>query len=337
MRAGGDVRSDLEAGVAANLHVLLPRVVSGEARLAVAGVACGRGTALRFSADAEPLDEFPVEADVERLRPAHAFDVVLILPLQADLDEVFAGNGKVVMDRRAAARSERQILALPIVLHHEERDLESLEARTRGRESDSEARHLARDGEIAFEVRGGNRQRVGEVVEAAVGGFIAGQKRFGVEVDREQIADRVVVFGAIEPMHGGDPPGIRFRIPRAIHLLLQPARDRAICCFVRTRAAGRRHRTRPQLRDDFFPRLRVRARRVEIQAFQIEPAGLQPGAVAADAVLIEDGLGCLFLLKLGAYLPAGQDQADRDGDKSSPCRHSGHFALFSRQSPVPSL
>src|SRR5205085_10640544 len=96
---------------------------------------CG-GPALRLAADAEPLQQFSVETNVELLGPSHPLDVVLVLPLQADLDEVLAASWKVVRNCGAAARSERQVLALPIVLHDEERNLESLETRTHGRKTD---------------------------------------------------------------------------------------------------------------------------------------------------------------------------------------------------------
>ena len=48
----GDGHAKLQARVAADLHVLLPRIVSGEPGLAVAGVAGRRGPPGRAAADA---------------------------------------------------------------------------------------------------------------------------------------------------------------------------------------------------------------------------------------------------------------------------------------------
>jgi hypothetical protein len=65
------------------------------------------------------------------LRPAHAHDVVLILPSQANRDRVLAINRKVIANRHAAARSKRQVFALLIVLDDMQRNLESIDRRNR--------------------------------------------------------------------------------------------------------------------------------------------------------------------------------------------------------------
>ena len=75
-----------------------------------------RRLARRFPADFEALHQLAVHADVELLRPPHAHDVVLILPAQTNLYEIRAVGGKIIVNRDAAARAERQILALPVVL-----------------------------------------------------------------------------------------------------------------------------------------------------------------------------------------------------------------------------
>ena len=243
------------------LHVLFPLGIAGKARFAVAGVAGRGGPALGSAADREPLQQLAVEPDVELLRPAHAHDVVLILPAETDFDEVLAVDRKVVANGDAAARSERQIFALPIVLHDVQRNLEGLERRNRGRKTRREPRDLTRHRQVAFQMRRRNREHVGEVVEAAVRGFVARQERLHIEVEREQVADRVVVFGAIETMDRVDPAGIRTRRPRAIDFAFQPARHRAIRGGIGARPSGRRHRAGPKLRDHALPHLGIRCRR----------------------------------------------------------------------------
>src|SRR5919108_377655 len=90
--------------------------IGGKARLAVTGIARASRPAFRAAADDEPLQQPPIEADIELLRPAHAHDVVLVLAPQADFDRVLAVDRKVMADGEAAAGSERQIFTLPIVL-----------------------------------------------------------------------------------------------------------------------------------------------------------------------------------------------------------------------------
>src|SRR6185436_13112859 len=108
------------------LHVCFPFGIAGKVRLAVAGITRRGRSALRAASDREAFQQSGVEADVELLRPAHAFQVILVLPLETNLDEVLAVDRKVATNRDAAARSERQIFALPIVLDHVQRNLERL-------------------------------------------------------------------------------------------------------------------------------------------------------------------------------------------------------------------
>src|SRR3989442_25266 len=77
----------LEAGVAVGLHVFFPLGGAGKIRFPVARVTRGGRPALRGAANGEPFQQPRVEADVELLRPAHAFQVILILPLQTNFDE----------------------------------------------------------------------------------------------------------------------------------------------------------------------------------------------------------------------------------------------------------
>jgi hypothetical protein len=136
MRPGVHGNADLQLRVTAKLHVLLPRVVSREARLAVARITGGGGPAGGFPSNGETLQQPAVEAHVELLRPAHALEVILILPLETDFQEVLAVNREVVTDRDSAARPERKILALPIVLHHEQGNFEGLDPGAHRRQAD---------------------------------------------------------------------------------------------------------------------------------------------------------------------------------------------------------
>ena len=241
-RARRHRHAHLEARIAGQLHVGFPLGRAGEARLAVAGVARRRRRARRLAADGESLDELAVEPDVELLRPAHAHQVVLILAAQPDRDQILAIDRKLVANRDAAARTERQVFILPIVLHDVQRNLEGLERGARRWQAGRQPRHLSRRGEIALEMRRRNGEDVGEIVEAAVGGLITGQQRLHVErlrIEREQIADRVAVLRAIQAMDGADPPGFGFAVhARSMSASIQLAIDCAVASSGRGRPAG---------------------------------------------------------------------------------------------------
>ena len=54
----------------------------------------------------------------------------------------------------------------------------------------------------------GDGERIRDIVEAGVGGLIPRQQRLRIKVDSKQIADGVLVFGAIQPVD-------RIRAPRS--------------------------------------------------------------------------------------------------------------------------
>ena len=163
-----------------------------------------------------------------------------------------------------------------------------LVARARRRQAGRDARDLPGHRQVPFEMGGRDRQRIREVVEAAVGRLVAGQQRLHVEAERidpEQIADGVAVLGAVEPMDRADPAGIGVRRPRAVDFLLDVLNRGAIRAGIRARPPGRRHRTGAQPGDDLLPGVGALAGdRAGAQGFEVEAAGVQPLAVAAEAV-----------------------------------------------------
>src|SRR5687767_3164861 len=125
-------------------------------------------------------------------------------------------------------------------------------------------------------MRGRDREHVGKLVEAAVGGFIARQLRGHVEalrIEAEQITDRVAVLGAVQSMHGTDAPGIGTRGPRGIERALDLAGGGMIRRGVRARPSWRRHRSGAQFLDNRFPYLRMAARIHRVETIERETAG----------------------------------------------------------------
>src|SRR5258708_5923651 len=136
-----------------------------------------------------------------------------------------------------------------------------------------------------------NGERIGEIVEAAVRRLVAGQEWFDVEVEVEQVANRVVVLRAIETMHGGDAARIRIRFPCSIDFSLELARDSVIGRAVGTRSSLGRHRAGAKLRNHLFPDLHIRSGRSKVQTFEIEFSSPESLVMTGDAVPIDDGSG----------------------------------------------
>ena len=89
--------------VSGHLHVFFPRGRTSGTRLARAGVTGGCGPELGGSSShREPLQELSVESEVQLLRPSHTHQVVLVLPTELDLDQVFPINRKIVSNGDAA-------------------------------------------------------------------------------------------------------------------------------------------------------------------------------------------------------------------------------------------
>ena len=288
VRTRFDRDEHLQVRVARHLHELFPLDRAGEARLAVPRVARRGGPARGVAADGKALHQSAVEADVERLRPPHPHQVVLVLPPQPHPDQVVAVDGEGVGNRHATARAEREVLALPSILHDVDRHLERVHPRCRRRQAGREARDVTGHRQVALEVRPRDGQDVGEVVEAAVGRLVAGQERLDVDVQREEIADGVVVLGAVEPMHGVDAARIGIGQPRGVEPGLEQGGHGPVGRRVGPRAAGGRHRFRAQLLDDALPELRVVGRARGIRRVEGEARRAQPLVVAADAVAVED-------------------------------------------------
>ena len=136
-----------------------------------------------------------------------------------------------------AARSERQVLAGPVVLPHRVRDAVALRRRPDRGIADGETADRPGRDHVAFEQRRGQRQHVADVVES-VADRIRGQQRLAVDVERQQVADGVHVLGAVQAMHRG-VAGIGRRVRRAIEARFERRRQRGNRRLVGTRRLRR--------------------------------------------------------------------------------------------------
>ncbi len=137
-----------------------------------------------------------VQADLEivrRFRAAH--DVDGVAP-QTRLDDVLAVDGEVVAHEHAAARAERQpfdVIGLRAVGRH----AIGADGRRDVGVAHRGARDFPRGREVTIHQRRIGAEHVGDVVEA-VRLAVVRQQRVGVDLEREQIADRVAVLGAVQ-------------------------------------------------------------------------------------------------------------------------------------------
>src|SRR5262245_1257305 len=271
MRAGLDRRAELK-----RLENLLGALVA--ALLRHLRSAYGRGP-----------DAIAVDADVELLRlGSQTHDAAVGAALvQAQLELVVAVDRKVVLDRQPAARSPRQILAeaasLIAIGRHEER----LGRRRAAHVAERDLADLRRRTQVPLGENRRQRQRVGVVVEP-VSRVVGGQERRRVDLEPEQIADRVAVLHPVEAMQRR-AAGIRVLGGRAIEVGLERRRHAVSGDLVGTRTSDRRHRARPHLADDFLQHLGVLAGLRQIDLVERETGGLEARVMTGDAVLVEHG------------------------------------------------
>ncbi len=180
------------------------------------------------------------------LEPANQAEIGLEQP---DLDHVLAVERQRGCHGHAAARAERQALVVPVLRMigrgakhagpgHDVRGV-----------ADSEGGDLGRRGSVALQQRRRGVQHLADVVET-VGRLVGRQKRRDVHVERQQIANRVGVLGAVQAMDRGMAGKRR---GRSIDGALEP-RDQAVACRgVGPRHSRRRHHARPDLPDHPLP------------------------------------------------------------------------------------
>ena len=110
-------------------------------------------------------------------------------------------------------------------------------------------------GEIPLEQRRGDSQGVGYVVEA-VAQLVRRKERGRVHLKRQQIADGIAVFGAVQPVENR-PARVGPQGGAAIQLRGQPADQAIERRLIGTRHPRRRHRAGADLSDDFLPQVGV--------------------------------------------------------------------------------
>ena len=261
----------------------------------VAGEADRGGHARRLAAEGEPLDAPSVQPELDLVRVVDAPDIADVVRLQPHLDPVFAVHGEVVADRGPAARPERQVLALLVVLDQVQGHVVGRSLRAAGgRLADRQAADLLGRRHVTLEQRGRQRQRGGDVVEAVPVGRVGRNQRLDVDLQVEQVADHVPVLRLVEPVERLRAARIRARLGDAVQLVLQPAPEAVVRLLVGARPRLRGHRADTELADHLLPQLGilghvVHVGTVEGQSHQAQLLGHHAGAVAGDDALVVTG------------------------------------------------
>jgi hypothetical protein len=126
---------------------------------------------------------------------------------------VLAIGREDVPNHRSAARSGRQTIDVA-ALRHLEADRVVGRPRAHGGITDRQRADAPRGGDVALEQQRRRPQRIGDVVEAEVAA-IARQQIRDIDLEPEEIANRIAVFRAIETMED-ELAGLNTGAPRAI-------------------------------------------------------------------------------------------------------------------------
>ena len=241
-------RLDRQADLQLVVGVDRVRPPLGEPAAARAAVAGGAPRALEPAADHERLDMGLVDPQVELVRHvAEPDDVVVEVAAQVELEEVLPVEREVVPDGEAAPRSEGQVLARAVVLVLEVGHLVVGGPRAQVGVADGELADAPRRRQVPLHQGRRDRQHLGVVVEALGVGVVGRQQLVDVHVEPDEVAHRVAVLGAVEPVRGHRPPHGRTVGGGAVELGLEPRDQRRADAVVGPPHLRRRHQPAPHL------------------------------------------------------------------------------------------
>jgi hypothetical protein len=146
--------------------------------------------------DGGQRNAFPIDEHLYLVRLLQSLDLFVAIAGEAHLNLVFAVLWKSIWNQRAAAGAEGQTLDA-FLLCDVRLDPKRISAGCLARGANGEAGNLLRGRDVAVEKC---RRKVAHrhIVEA-MARFVVRQQSRGVEVHAQEIPDRVLIFGAIEP------------------------------------------------------------------------------------------------------------------------------------------
>lgn len=237
--------------------------------------------ALRGRFDGEPLDAGAVDEEFDVVGTGDAFDMFVAVAGEADLDFVFGVDGEGVTERLAAARAEGKAFEL-VFLGEVGGQVEGFAIWGAGWDADGKAADFACGAQIAFE-EGRREIADGDVIEAAAG-FIGGEEIRDVNFEGEEVADGVLVFGAVKPAEGVSAAGVGLLAVKSGFNGL----DRSeVGVFGGAWNSYGRHGSAAEAAEYFFPAFGVFGGSGGVEA---EIAVGRCAVVAAEAVFADEGL-----------------------------------------------
>jgi len=213
-------------------------------------------------------------------------------PAATDGELVLRVEREGVRERQPAAGAERQTVDVLVLRKAGRRRIDDLRGGGRTVANGGPA-DFHRGRHIALHQGRRHGERFGKIVEPFARA-VGGQERRDVDVEEQEVPNRVGVFGAIQAMERRRRE-VRVRRQRLVESGFQRRREAVQNCAVGTRRAGRRHQAGFQLEHHLFERLGAAGNIVEADRIERQPAGLQAIVVTGDAVRLEQrGIGRLL-------------------------------------------
>ena len=186
--------------------------------------------------DGEQASALAIQHQFDFVAFRQAFDMLVAVAREAHLNFVLGVEREGVANGESAARAERELVEM-LLLREVGRKGDGVAARGTCGAAEREAADFARGGNVALQ-QGRREIADGHVVET-VAGLVAGQQRGDIDFERQQVADGVLVFGAVEAAEGVGAAGIGMRGGGAIERGFERGDDASGRCARRGAAVRR--------------------------------------------------------------------------------------------------
>ena len=167
---------------------------------------------------------------------------------------------------------------------------------------------------ITLEQHRRNPKDISDVVKT-VGGIVRRQQDRWIDFERQQIADRVAVFGAVQTPK---ERAARIRVSGGVTIEFsrEPGDQASTSRVVGLWHALWGHHPDPHLADDLFPDVCILFNMGEVQRVERQPSGFGALVMARDAVLIEDRAVISRLRRDRSCSTGGNCQNEQRSEKS---------------------
>ena len=266
------------------------------------------------------------ESDV----PHAGFHVGFEFEDRRDRDDVLPGNGRggqldfkdvigidreAVVERKAAGGIERQFVADAFVTaggpggRFDRKEV--IDGGLEVRVADREARDGAANRHVTFDQDRGHRKDIADIVKT-IAGVVDREGVTRFDVEREQVADGVRVFVAIQAVDGG-MAGVRMGGGGSVELGFEVGGEGFLRGGIGVRDAERRHLLRFDFPEHLFPEAGIARNVGEVEALERQAGGFEFVVVAALAILLRECLSGLGPRVRGRRLECERQGREREG------------------------